>query len=136
MEWLMTTPSWLSKFQWMNRPKPRSRNHSRRSGLLPSWAKAEERKSARIAAHARTGRIRLFYPAEKSRVNTSGEYLDTTALDLRNWLKASLRAGHGRASRCVGELMCRADLFHFRLPHSPRKASMPNNLDGSTPNNF
>ena len=40
MEWLMTTPSWLSKFQWMKRPKPRSRNHSRRSGRLPSWAGA------------------------------------------------------------------------------------------------
>ena len=33
-EWLMTTPSWLSTLQWMNRPKPWSRNHSSRSGLF------------------------------------------------------------------------------------------------------
>src|ERR1017187_4926026 len=33
-EWLITTPSWLSRLQWMNNPKPWSRNHSRRSGLL------------------------------------------------------------------------------------------------------
>ncbi len=34
IEWLITPPSWPSTLQWMNMPKPRSRNHSRRSARL------------------------------------------------------------------------------------------------------
>jgi len=54
-EWLMTSPSWPSTLQWMKRPKPASRNHSRRSARFPgagAWARAAKAAASPAATSA------------------------------------------------------------------------------------